>query len=52
LAASIAVTLDDYDEVLRPDWFVPEPNQGDGLLKAQLLVQELPLGTPFDTLPK
>jgi len=52
LAASIAVILDDYDEVLRPDWFVPEPNQGDGPLKAQLLVQELPLGTPFDALPK
>ena len=46
------MTLDDYDEVLRPDWFVPEPSQGDGLVKAQLLVQELPVGTPFDALPK
>jgi hypothetical protein len=52
LAAPVAVTLDDYDEVLRPDWVVPEPSQGDGPLRAQLLVQELPLGTPFDALPK
>ena len=52
LPAPVAVHLDEYDEVLRPDWFVPEPNQGDGLLKAQLLVQELPVGTPFDALPK
>ena len=52
LAAPVAVTLDDYDEVLRPDWVVPEPSQGDGPLKAQLLVQELPLGTPFDALSK
>ena len=51
-AAPVAVHLDDYDEVLRPDWIVPEPSQGDGPLKAQLLVQELPLGTPFDALPK
>ncbi len=52
LAAAVAVTLDDYDEVLRPDWVVHEPSQRDGPLKAQLLVQELPLGTPFDALPK
>jgi len=52
LAAPVAVTLDDYDEVLNPDWVVPEPSQGDGPLKAQLLVQELPLGTPFDALPR
>jgi len=52
LPAPPAVQLDDYDEVLRPDWFVPEPSQEDGLVKAQLLVQELPLGTPFDALPK
>jgi len=52
LPAPVAVHLDDYDEVLRPDWFVPEPSQGDGPLKAQLLVQELPLGAPFDALPK
>ncbi|MCS5694263.1 hypothetical protein NZK33_20135 [Cyanobium sp. FGCU-6] len=38
--------------MLRPDWVVPEPSQGDGPLKAQLLVQELPLATPFDALPK
>jgi hypothetical protein len=31
---------------------VPEPSQGDGPLKAQLLVQELPVGIPFDGLPK
>lgn len=52
LAAPVAVTLDDVDEVLRPDWIVPEPSQVDGPLKAQLLVQELPVGTPFDALPK
>ena len=52
LAAPVAVHLDDYDEVLRPDWVVPEPSQGAGPLKAQLLVQELLLGTPFDALPK
>ncbi len=52
LAAPVAVHLDDYDEVLRPDWVIPEPSQGDGPLKAQLLVQELPLGSPFDALPK
>lgn len=52
LAAPVAVHLDDYDEVLRPNWIVPEPSQGDGPLKAQLLVQELHLGTPFDALPK
>ena len=52
LATPVAVTLDDYDEVLRPDWVVPEPSQGEGPLKAQLLVQELAVGTPFDALPK
>jgi hypothetical protein len=52
LPAPAAVRLEEYDEVLRPDWFVPEPSQGDGLVKAQLLVQELPVGTPFDALPK
>ena len=52
LAAPVAVHLDDYDELLCPDWLVPEPSQGDGPLKAQMLVQELPLGTLFDTLPK
>jgi len=52
VAAPVAVHLDDYDEVLRPDWVVPEPSQGDGPLKAQLLVQELPVGTLFDALPK
>jgi hypothetical protein len=52
LPAPVAVHLDDYDEVLRPDWFVPEPSQGDGPLKAQLLVQEIPVGTSFDALPK
>ncbi|MFN4866426.1 MAG: Eco57I restriction-modification methylase domain-containing protein [Cyanobium sp.] len=52
LAAPVAVHLDDYDELLCPDWIIPEPSQGDGPLKAQLLVQELPLGTLFDALPK
>ena len=52
LAAPVAVHLDDYDEVLRPDWVVPEPSPGDGPFKAQVLVQELPVGTPFDALPK
>ena len=47
LPAPAAVHLEEYDEVLLPDWFVPEPSQGDGPLKAQLLVQELPPGTPF-----
>ena len=32
LAVPVAVHLDDYDEVLRPDWIVPEPSQGDGAL--------------------
>jgi hypothetical protein len=52
LAAPVAVHLEEYEEVLRPDWFVPEPNQGDGPPKAQLLVQELPPGMPFDAVPK
>jgi len=52
LPSPVGVHLEEYEEVLRPDWFVPEPSQGDGPLKAQLLVQELPLGTPFDALPK
>jgi hypothetical protein len=52
LPAPVAVHLDEYDEVLRPDWIVGEPSQGDGPLKAQLLVQELPVGTLFDALPK
>jgi hypothetical protein len=52
LTASVAVTLEDYDEVLRPDWIVAEPIQGQGAVKAQILVQELPLGTAFDALPK
>ncbi len=52
LAAPVAVHLEENEEVLRPDWFVSEPSQGDGPLKAQLLVQELPPGTPFDALPK
>ncbi len=38
-------------EVLRPDGIVPDPSQGDGPPKAQLLVQELRLGSPFDALP-
>jgi hypothetical protein len=42
LPAPPAVQLDDYDEVLRPDWIIPEPSKGDGPLKAQVLVQELP----------
>jgi len=52
LTDSVAVSLEDYDEVLRPDWVVPEPSQEEQPLKAQLLVQELPLGTAFDALPK
>jgi hypothetical protein len=44
LAAPVVGTLDDYDEVLRPDWVVGEPSQVDGPLKAQLLVQGLPKG--------
>ena len=52
LTDSVAVSLEDYDEVLRADWIVPEPSQEEQPLKAQLLVQELPLGTAFDALPK
>ena len=52
LTDSVAVSLEDYDEVLCPDWIVPEPSQEEQPLKAQLLVQELPLGTAFDALPK
>ena len=43
LTDSVAVSLEDYDEVLRADWIVPEPSQEEQPLKAQLLVQELPL---------
>jgi hypothetical protein len=52
LAAPVDMHLDDYDDVLRPDWIAGEPSPGDGPIKAQVLVQELPLGTPFDALPK
>ena len=51
LTASVAVVLEDYDEALRPDWIVVEPVQVERAVKAQILVQELPLGTAFDALP-
>jgi hypothetical protein len=47
LEPSIAVQLDDYDETLAPTWVVNAP---DGV--PQLLVQEVPIGTDFDAIPK
>ena len=48
----ISVSLDDYEETLKPDWIVPTPMGNDGEIKAQILVKELPIGTSFDDVPK
>ncbi|WP_254938613.1 Eco57I restriction-modification methylase domain-containing protein [Cyanobium sp. Morenito 9A2] len=47
LEQPIAVPLDDYDETLIPTWVVKDPEG-----TAQLLVQELPIGTDFDAIAK
>jgi len=47
LEPPIAVRLDDYDETLAPTWVVNDP---DGA--PQLLVQDVPIGTDFDAIPK
>ena len=44
----IFVELEDYGEILKPDWIVPEINKQDNTKKVQILVKELKLGTPFD----
>ena len=44
----IFVELEDYGEILKPDWIVPEINKQDNTKNVQILVKELKLGTPFD----
>lgn len=44
----IFVELEDYGEILKPDWIVPEINKQENTKKVQILVKELKLGTPFD----
>ena len=44
----IFVELEDYGEILKPDWIIPEINKKDNTKNVQILVKELQLGTPFD----
>ena len=46
----IFVELEDYGEILKPDWIIPEINKQDNSKNVQILVKELKLGTPFDDL--
>ncbi len=48
----IYVSLDDYQEILQPDWIVPEFTGNDNDKKIQILVKELDVGTPFDQIIK
>ena len=48
----IYVPLDDYEEILKPDWVVPELFGNSNEKKIQILVKELDIGTPFDQLIK
>ena len=51
LNKKIYVELDDYGEVLKPDWVVPEINEENNK-KVQIIVKELEIGTPFDQVVK
>ena len=44
LPSHLTLHLPEYQEILRPDWAVPEPH-GEGTL---MLIQQLPTGTPLD----
>ncbi len=46
-----SIFLEDYDEILQPDWIVPEFTATDNP-SIQILVKELEVGTPFDKLLK
>ena len=48
----IFVPLDDYEEILKPDWVVPEYFGNGKEKKIQILVKELDIGTPFDQIIK
>ena len=48
----IYVPLDDYDEILKPDWVVPEYFGNGNGKRIQILVKELDIGTPFDQIIK
>ena len=45
--SEIIVLLEDYEEVLKPDWIIPEINK-ENEKKVQIIVKELEIGTPFD----
>ena len=47
----IFVHLEDYGEILKPDWIVPEINR-DNTKKIQIMVQELETGMSFDQIIK
>ena len=47
----ILVHLEDYGEILKPDWIVPEINRDD-TKRIQIMVQELETGMSFDQIIK
>tara|TARA_Y100000589_G_C27191423_1_gene644972 strand:- start:164 stop:4312 length:4149 start_codon:yes stop_codon:yes gene_type:complete len=47
----ISVLLEDFGEILKPDWVVPEIDNS-GEKKVQILVKELEIGMPFDQIVK
>ena len=48
----IAVVLEDYGEILKPDWIVPEFNKEGTRNYVQILVQEIEIGSSFDEVIK
>lgn len=48
----IGISLDDYEEILKPDWIVPDINIKDKKKNIQILIKELEIGTPFDQVIK
>ncbi len=48
----ISVFLEDYGEILQPDWIVPNNDVEDNENKIQILVKELEIGTSFDQVIK
>ena len=48
----IAVVLEDYGEILKPDWIVPEFNKEGTRNYVQILVKEIEIGSSFDEVIK
>jgi len=48
----ISVFLEDYEEILKPDWIIPDFSETKNEKAIQILVKELEIGTPFDQLIK